>query len=177
MDGWVNVDWVDQDGVDVVHDLDVYPWPWGDSSVSEIRAWDIFEHVDYPLEFISECWRILEPGGVLFLHTSYWKTYNSFTDPTHKRFCTEDTFRYWTPGTHRYDRYRVAYSRGQLQDQLRKDDTAGFGELKVMRDGQELSVWLAKIPLNAHYALGDDVVMPWDAAPWEVPDADSAPAG
>ena len=100
---FVNVDIVPGRGVDVVHDLDMPPWPWTTGSVSTIRALDIFEHVDEPITFMTECWRVLTEGGRLHIRTGYWKNENAFTDPTHKRFPTEHTFDYWIPGTDLYD--------------------------------------------------------------------------
>jgi hypothetical protein len=107
--GFVNVDRVGLDGIDVVHDLDVGPWPWEDASVEEVRAWDVFEHLDDPLLFMAECWRVLHIGALLVVHTAYYRNPDSFRDPTHKRFCTAKTFNYWIPGTEEYRRYGAAY--------------------------------------------------------------------
>lgn len=110
---WHNVDLVQLPGIDQVHDLNVMPWPWPNDSVTEIKAVDVFEHVDDALEFMAESWRVLEPGGEIFIHTSYLYEPGSFTDPTHKRFCTTETFDYWIPGTYLNSRYGPAYARGR----------------------------------------------------------------
>lgn len=107
--GAVNVDIVKQDGVDVVHDLDVFPWPFGDGEFTRVLATDIYEHVEHPLEFVAECWRVLAVRGLLFIHTAYWKNPLAFTDPTHRRFLTEDSFNYWIPGTRFFDVFGKAY--------------------------------------------------------------------
>lgn len=107
--GFINTDMVKLDGVDVVHDLNVTPWPWDDNTFTLVEGFDIFEHVDNPIAFITECHRILKPGKYLHLHTSYWRNPDSYTDPTHKRFCTENTFDYWCEGTFLYERYNLAY--------------------------------------------------------------------
>lgn len=132
---YVNVDRVAIPGyVDRVADLDFDPWPFLSESVEEIRAFDVFEHVTDPLLFMRECHRILEPGGVLNIHTTHWQTENSFTDPTHKRFCTEHTFDYWIRGTEYNRRYGPAYAQGRE-----------FRKISIGRDGQELSVILQRI--------------------------------
>ena len=95
----VNVDRVAMDGVDVVHDLDVYPWPFGDGSFVEVKAQQLFEHIADPVAFMAEVWRVLAPGGLLLLRVPYYKSDNAFTDPTHRRFCTMRTFDYWCRGT------------------------------------------------------------------------------
>lgn len=99
----VNVDSHDHPGVDVVADLDTFPWPWADGTVDEVHALHIFEHVEHPVEFMAECWRILAPGGLLHIVVPHWQSPNAFTDPTHRRYCTEDTFRYWVRGTWLHD--------------------------------------------------------------------------
>ena len=135
LDGYVNCDIVQLPGIDVVHDLDTAPWPWEDASVTEIMASDIFEHIAEPLVFMTECGRVLADEGLLEIRTTYWKARNAYTDPTHKRFCTENTFDYWVPGTEIGDRYGAAY--GQAG--------AAFEKLHVSLDGQELVVLLKRI--------------------------------
>jgi Methyltransferase domain len=132
--GWVNVDAVALPGIDAVHDLDTFPWPWPDGQVQRIKAYDVFEHVDKPLEFMRECWRVLEPGGMLDIHSCYWRSKNAFTDPTHKRACTDETWDYWVPGTYLNQRYGAAYAQGRH-----------FEKVKLGMDGTELAVLLKKI--------------------------------
>lgn len=108
-EGWVNVDAVEQDGIDQVWDLDFGPWPWPDNSVEEIAAFDVFEHVVNPIAFMTECHRILEPGGKLSIHTTWVGNPDSFTDPTHRRFLTEQSFDYWIEGTPLHEHYGKAY--------------------------------------------------------------------
>lgn len=98
-EGWINVDRVALESVDVVHDLDVLPWPWEDGSVTTIAAQDVFEHVGDPIGFMTESHRILTSDGTLVIKSPHFRHRDAFTDPTHKRFCTEHTWDYWIPGT------------------------------------------------------------------------------
>jgi predicted SAM-dependent methyltransferase len=65
--GWVNVDAFPAPGVNcIVDSRKSLPFP--DNSVQMIFCEHFFEHVDYTEEaphFISECYRVLQPGGVL----------------------------------------------------------------------------------------------------------------
>src|SRR6185437_110980 len=45
MSGWVGMDRIDADGVDVVHDFMDFPWPFEDNSVAEARAEHVIEHI------------------------------------------------------------------------------------------------------------------------------------
>lgn len=65
--GWVNVDAVKSSGVDCLYDCRKN-LPFPDGSVSCIFTEHFLEHVDYTEEapyFISECLRVLKPGGVI----------------------------------------------------------------------------------------------------------------
>jgi predicted SAM-dependent methyltransferase len=106
---WVNVDIVALPGVDVVHDLDVVPWPWPDGTTSAIVAQDVFEHVGDPVGFMTESHRVLEPGGTLVIKSPHFRHQDAFTDPTHRRFCTEHTWDYWINGTELFKRHNPAY--------------------------------------------------------------------
>lgn len=107
--GWINLDRLPLPGIDVVHDLDVPPWPFETRSLDQIVAKDVFEHVGDPILFMTECHRILRPGASLFIQCPYYKGRDAFTDPTHKRFPTEHTFDYWIPGTVLYNANNAAY--------------------------------------------------------------------
>lgn len=66
LEGFVNVD---LRGSDQDVDLSVFPWPWASSSISEILASHVLEHLekDAAYRFIKECWRVLSPGGKLHI--------------------------------------------------------------------------------------------------------------
>lgn len=55
---------------DVIHDLDVLPYPFADNTFDEIHAYDVLEHQgqqgDWKFFFAqwSEFWRILKPDGL-----------------------------------------------------------------------------------------------------------------
>lgn len=127
--GAVNVDIVAMPGVDLVHDVDVHPWPFADDTVDEVHALHLFEHVDDPLGFMAEAWRVLAVGGLLRLEVPHWKSQNAYTDPTHRRYCTEDTFRYWVPDTWLFWVGGIAYHRGCLFDEVA--NTVRSGDLVV----------------------------------------------
>ncbi len=133
LDGYVNVDIYQGPGIDVVTDLDQFPWPWPDDSIDKIQAIDIYEHVDHPLEFVNECWRVMIEGAEIRFRTTHWRTEQSFTDPTHKRFLTEGSFNYWIPGRLFHERYGEGYTGGRH-----------FDLEDVWMDGQELEWRLIK---------------------------------
>ena len=62
-DGFINHDITRLDGIDVVHDLNVFPWPWDDCSMDYILMQDVLEHLDDIVKPMNELHRILKPGG------------------------------------------------------------------------------------------------------------------
>jgi predicted SAM-dependent methyltransferase len=74
LDGYVHVDIAACEGIDVVHDLDVTPWPWEDNSAEAIVAEDLVEHLELTLiQFCNEAWRVVAQGGELFVRTPHHK--------------------------------------------------------------------------------------------------------
>lgn len=135
--GYVNVDIANVPGVDVVHDLDVSPWPWETGSVDRIDAKDVFEHVIDAITFVTECHRVLRPGGVLHVRTPHWRSQDAYTDPTHRRFPTEYSFDYWIRGTELFSRHNAAYGGVAFELVRRVIDRAGsldFTLVKVVDD-------------------------------------------
>lgn len=99
--GWVRVDILDLPGIDIVHDLSEFPWPFKDGEAEEIKAVDILEHLPpaKTLDFVKECWRILKPGGKLFIQSPHWKSPNCWIDPSHYRGFDEQSLDYFDPDT------------------------------------------------------------------------------
>ena len=130
---YTNVDKYKLPGVDVVHDLDVLPWPFDTETHDEIVGIDIIEHVVNAVGFMNECARILKPGGILNLRTCYYLSKNAFTDLDHKHFPTDESFDYWIKGTY-FNKEYEHYTEGRL-----------FEKIKVAPVNGELEVVLRRI--------------------------------
>lgn len=84
LEGWLNLDASRASAADRLmpaHDLD-FPA----ASVSEVRATQLAEHLGFfkTKYFLSECWRVLEPGGQLLLETPHIeKTFEIFLAGDH----------------------------------------------------------------------------------------------
>lgn len=71
--------------VDVVHNLDIVPYPFEDSSIDEIHMYHVLEHLHDPLKKIEDLYRILKLGGVLHIRVPHFSSMGAFTDITHIR--------------------------------------------------------------------------------------------
>lgn len=107
--GYTSVDLLD---ADIVADLNG-PWLFMDDSVGVIRAYHLLEHLDDPIHFFNEAYRVLAPGGFLLLEVPSVKGDGAFADPTHKKFFNLLSFEYYT--NERQARYIRPQYKGKFQ--------------------------------------------------------------
>jgi len=82
----IGVDKVFVEGyVDVVHDLNIVPYPFKDNFADEIHMYHVLEHLNNPLEKVEELHRILKPGGILYIRVPHFSSMGAFSDITHVR--------------------------------------------------------------------------------------------
>lgn len=96
--GYVNLDVARIPGVDVVHDVKKTPWPFKESEFDEVLCRHVLEHMEDLMPVLEELFRIAKPDGRIVVHVPYFASPGAFADPTHKRFFTYQTFRYFQPG-------------------------------------------------------------------------------
>jgi SAM-dependent methyltransferase len=86
----------------VTWDLNTLPWPWADRSFELIVARAVLEHLRIDLvQSLNECWRLLRPGGQLFIKLPYWQSDVSHQDPTHRWFFSLHSLDQFDPETTR----------------------------------------------------------------------------
>ena len=94
---------------DVIADLTL-PWPWPDSSVDEVRAHDVFEHLPNRIHTMNELWRVLKPGGQATIEVpSAVKGAGFAQDPTHVSQWCMNTFQYFRHQSFAHGRLARAY--------------------------------------------------------------------
>lgn len=76
---------VSQKGVDVVHDLNKFPYPFKSNFFDEIYASCILEHLDNPKKFVEELWRISKSGAKILIGTVHFSAPTVWGDIEHKR--------------------------------------------------------------------------------------------
>ena len=84
-------------------------WPWADSSIDEIRAYDIFEHLPVKVHTMNEAHRVLRPGGTLDIFIPTTDGRGAFQDPTHVSFWTPNDFFYYLECFAEWKRFHEAY--------------------------------------------------------------------
>jgi SAM-dependent methyltransferase len=71
---------------DIVHDLDVFPYPIEDGSFDQILMQDVIEHVAQPIRVFEELHRIARPGCRIQLRTPHYSSVLAYGDPTHRHY-------------------------------------------------------------------------------------------
>lgn len=88
------VDFNSEHSPDVIHDLNVLPWPFEDNSYEEIHCYNILEHLssqgDYKTFFkhFEEMWRVLKNGGYICGISVDFDSIHLWSDPGHTRAIT-----------------------------------------------------------------------------------------
>ena len=98
-EGWLNHDRIQLPGVDVVHDLRAFPWPFEDGQFDEIYADNVLEHLPNTMATMEEIYRVTKAGAKIFLGVPYWNSYEGWGDPTHERLFSEEKFEFFDPST------------------------------------------------------------------------------
>lgn len=71
---------------DVVHDLDVFPYPIESGSFDQILMQDVIEHVAEPIRLLEELHRIARPGARIQLRTPHFSSVLAYGDATHRHY-------------------------------------------------------------------------------------------
>lgn len=102
--GYVNLDKSRIKGVDVVHDLDKYPWPFPGNYFDEVYGQDVIEHVEDLVKAMKEINRISKNNAIVRLIVPYWHSSAAFY-PNHNYFFNVDSFKLFTEPDRTYDNH------------------------------------------------------------------------
>ena len=84
--GAIGLDISPDTDADIVHDLDVFPYPIADASFDQILLQDVIEHVQEPIRVFEELHRIGRPGARIRLRTPHFSSVLAYGDPTHRHY-------------------------------------------------------------------------------------------
>lgn len=85
-EGFIGVDSIAFEGVDVVCNLGVDSWPWQDDTVEEVHCSHMVEHLvaSERIHFVNELHRVLKKGAKALLVTPHWASLRAYGDLTHQ---------------------------------------------------------------------------------------------
>ena len=96
-EGFIGLDILKLEGVDIVHDLTLFPYPFDDDSVDEIYMDNCLEHLPNPMKVIEEIYRISKNNTKVTIAVPYFRSHYATIDPTHVNFFGVNWFNYFDP--------------------------------------------------------------------------------
>lgn len=93
--GYINIDCVKNKGIDKILNLNKIPYPFEESSVDEILAKDILEHLEDAKAVVEELWRIAKPNAMIYIRVPHYTSHCAWGDLTHIRPFSRYSFNYY----------------------------------------------------------------------------------
>jgi predicted O-methyltransferase YrrM len=105
---FVGIDREQRPGVDIVHDLEKFPYPIDAWSCITIKCAHVIEHIKpwLVIDFMNEMWRMLLPEGQLAISAPYAGSPGFYQDPTHCTNITERTWNYFNIDSPLWEHYK-----------------------------------------------------------------------
>jgi len=95
--GAVGVDIREDSDADIIHDLNIFPYPFDDDKFDDILCDNVIEHLKDIIRVMEEIWRISKNGAKVKIFVPYFRSKWASIDPTHKHFFTVNSFSYFDP--------------------------------------------------------------------------------
>jgi predicted O-methyltransferase YrrM len=157
---FTGIDYRHREGVDIVHDLESFPYPFADDSCLTIKAAHVIEHIKPWLTFdwFNEMWRLLTPGGQLVVSAPFANSQGFFSDPTHITYINEATFQHLDPTYPMYKQYepkpwKIEYASwqwgGNIEAILRKRDITVIVNIDLAQKAMLIGALQKPVELSA----------------------------
>jgi SAM-dependent methyltransferase len=145
--GALGVDFNKKSHADVIHDLNVFPYPLEGAAFDEIYLDNTLEHLDDVIRVMEEVYRLLKPGGLAKVIVPYFRSTWASIDPTHRHFFTVNSFAYFDPDDEICRRYEYTSARFKVEKLV-------FNETLVNRWSKRVMLKLAnRWPSRYEYYL------------------------
>jgi len=108
MEGYVNLDRTNLPGVDTIHNLNIFPYPFRDNQFEEVMAMGVIELLDNFIKVMEELHRITIPGARIIIRSPLFPNQCSAQDPLTKKFITFNSFDYFKPNVKNLAHYSTA---------------------------------------------------------------------
>ena len=116
--GSIGVDIIPLEGVDVVHDLNQFPYPFQSNVFNYIRLFHVIEHVNSIVKTMAEVHRIAKSDCLVEIVTPHYTDISSWQDPSHQWHLNSRSFEHFetTSETNYYSnaRFTIEFSEIKL---------------------------------------------------------------
>ena len=91
-------------GVDIVWNVQKFPWPVPSHSIQIVKVSHLWEHLEpkYRFAFMDEVWRVIRPEGQLWLSAPHAGSPLEAAHPAHYMCPNSMTFQFFDPDYHLY---------------------------------------------------------------------------
>ena len=123
--GAIGVDCNPDTDADVIHDLNVYPYPFESESFDEINADSVIEHLDDVVKTMEELHRIARSDALVRIVVPYFRGQWAFIDPTHRHYFAAESFSYFDPRHIHSKRYNYSKARFMVERRVFNESVPG----------------------------------------------------
>lgn len=95
--GAVGIDINPKSQADIIHDLNIFPWPLRSDAFDHVICEHVLEHLDDIVKTMEEIYRVSKDDAVVEIISPHFSSVNSWDDPTHKHHFTLTSFDYFRP--------------------------------------------------------------------------------
>ena len=129
--GCIGMDMVKHPCVDIVHDIQEFPWPVPDNICSQVIMSHIWEHIEpkYRFQVMDELWRIIRYDGQLFLAAPYGNSFLANAHPAHYMCPNEATFQFFDP---EYQLWHSCSYKKPLPWKIARNDANVIGTIEII---------------------------------------------
>jgi len=115
--GSVGLDVVPLPTVDVVHDLNVFPYPFEANTFDQIRIIHVIEHLQSVVKTMEEIHRVAKPNALVTIVTPHHSDSSSWQDPTHVWHLNSGSFQFFDEAhqSNYYSHARFRVQRAQVK--------------------------------------------------------------
>ena len=154
-EGAIGVDYSDRHAADVIHDLDIFPYPFLDAEFDEIYIDNVLEHLIDPIKVLEEAHRICKVGGLVKVIVPYFRSHWAFIDPTHKHFFTVNSMAYFDPRSPICKRYDYTAARFLVEKTVFNESLSMHWSKRLVANLANLSPHRYETYLSHLYPLDD----------------------
>jgi SAM-dependent methyltransferase len=131
--GATGIDLVAGTQADIVHDLNVTPWPLDSDRFDVVRLWSVLEHLRDVIAVVGEVYRVSRPGATVIIGVPHFSSVNAYSDPTHVHLFSASFMDYFIDGTE-LSRSFGFYSRARFRlDERRVTLSPFWARLRITR--------------------------------------------
>jgi len=127
--GAVGIDVNPDADADIVHDLNIFPYPLKENEYDRIICHNILEHVSDLVKTIEEIWRVSKNGTVVEIVVPTPSSVWLYADPTHKRAFTSKTLNFFIKDNEYYGRIPAKADFSLLKAEYRNDSNHWWHKL------------------------------------------------